>query len=196
MSQRSNANTISTPTTTGVAESIRIPNERLVAVRQLVALPTTLRGFLLFALGLLLVATGIMLQILLSLQIHTTKVAIADVAYTAELHEKRNAELIWAIADATSVEAIRRRALRLGFAPIEQPFFLKRDAQAGLAWAPTAVQPAPVQEVVFEGSTQVSGADPMARSSTTNSDELWTSGLVTQARSTTAQVIRSWIDRE
>jgi hypothetical protein len=213
MQQSTSASTLtaSPRTSAGMADTVAeslgtgMRDERLAALRETLALPTTARGFLLFFLALMLVTTGIVMQIFLSVQIRATQVAVDEAAASAALIEQRNTELMWEIAEATSVEQVRRRALALGYRPIETPRYMERPAVT-VALAP----PKQTADAAGVRATQ-SGMDDPSTATTprataaaaaartdavltvTPEDEQWTSGLVTRLRADATEAIRNWL---
>ena len=201
MIQRTAASAIPTSAEVGHALRNRVGDARLQSLRQTVALPTTPRGFLIFMLGLQLVIVGIALQVFLAVQIRTTEVAILEHQSQMELYEKKNAELIWQIATATSLEAVQRRAVQLGFAPQDEPIFATRPRQTGTQAASLeAALEARLESTNNPGDefTRWAGSASTAPSApiavpTPNLDEQWTSGLVTQLRAGTTRLVASWL---
>jgi Tfp pilus assembly protein PilX len=88
---------------------------RLRPVDELLGLPTTLRGFLLFVLATLLVCAGMALLVLTSIQIFQLRQQIATLQEHYRAIERENAELVWQIAEHTALPTVHRRALELGY---------------------------------------------------------------------------------
>jgi hypothetical protein len=88
---------------------------RLRPVDELLGLPTTLRGFVLFVLAAALVCAGMGLLVMSSIQIFQAHQQIATLQQHYRAVERENAELVWEIAQHTSLTTVQRRALELGY---------------------------------------------------------------------------------
>lgn len=118
------------PTSAEMAESINASQAAawVAGFRQAVALPTSAQGFLIFMLGLILICTGVIVQVFLSAQVRQLDVAIATKQAEIELIEQANAEIIWSISQESNLSVMEARAKSLGFQPIAQPIYLMRPA--------------------------------------------------------------------
>ncbi|MCB0160933.1 MAG: hypothetical protein KDD83_22520, partial [Caldilineaceae bacterium] len=94
--------------------------------------------------------------------------------------EQLNTETMWAISQATSLDAIRKRALEIGFVPAEEPLYVVRAADAPAYFD---VMPAPLND---EGKT---GLNLPQLETTVDADMAWTSGLVSTLRQRVAEAI-------
>lgn len=82
---------------------------------ELLGLPTTLRGFVLFVLAAALVCAGMSLLVLSSIQLFQARQQIATLQQHYRAIERENAELVWQIAQHTSLATVQRRASELGY---------------------------------------------------------------------------------
>ena len=180
MIQRSSVSTI--VATAEVAESFRghLRNDQIAALRRAFALPSTLKGFLLFVAGVLVVCAGLGMQVLLSAQIRQAEVENIALRGQVERIEQLNTETMWATSQATSLDAIRKRALEIGFVPAEEPLYVVRAAEAPAYFG---AMPAPLDD---DGKT---GLNMPQLETTVDADMAWTSGLVSTLRQRVAEAI-------
>ncbi|RIK43141.1 MAG: hypothetical protein DCC55_06575 [Chloroflexi bacterium] len=93
---------------------------RLRRLEQQIGLPATFSGFLLFALAVTILCACMALLVITSVQTYQARQQIAALERRYREVEQQNAELVWQIAQHTSLEQVRQRALALGY---EAPAF-------------------------------------------------------------------------
>lgn len=86
---------------------------RLLA--QTLRLPDTWQSFLLFTGAIVLVCGGLTLHLQLSTTILQDKIALQQLQDEEQVIQKENANLVWAIAQATDLNSVKRRATELGY---------------------------------------------------------------------------------
>jgi cell division protein FtsL len=177
MIQRSSVPTIAA--TAEVAETFRgrLHNEQLAALRRAFALPSTRSGFLMFALGVIIVCVGLAMQVMLSAQIRAVQVENAALRTQVERVGQKNTETMWVIAEATSMERLRARALAIGFKPIEEPIYVVRAADA------------PAYFGAVSAPLSADASDALLAEPESGVDMAWTSGLVSGLRQRVAESI-------
>jgi hypothetical protein len=95
--------------------------DRLVdSLDRAIPLPSTLRSFLAYMAGLLLIAAGMLLHVSLSAQILQARVEVDRLKEVHDSIQNRNAELVWEIARKTNLEHIQQAAYAQGYRPITQ----------------------------------------------------------------------------
>lgn len=100
------------------------------ALRRALALPTTVRGFVVFLLVLLLLSIATFMQVLLSAQILGAEMRVADKQATLDSIEQQNAEIASEIAMVSQMDNLAGRALSAGFVPLSKPIYVERPAEA------------------------------------------------------------------
>ena len=136
--------TISSSVSAELTESFQktITVDKVRRFEQVLGLPTTLPGFLLLTLAVLLVCAGMALLVMTSVQTFQTRLYITRLEQELNATERQNAELVWQIAQFTSLEDVRRRASALGYeAPTVRHFATVAGAPGNLGALPSA-QPA------------------------------------------------------
>lgn len=147
MIERTTMPTIST-TTADLAEGLPrgLATGVAQALREALRLPTSVREFLLFLAGLVLLAGGLTMHVLLSAQLFQARVELANLHVQLSRVEEANAELVWEIAEAGRLDAVREQALALGYRPAPERLYVSPPAPiqpVAAAVAPAAVPPAP-----------------------------------------------------
>ncbi len=89
----------------------------LVWLDDIVPLPQTLRGYLLFVLALTVVCGLAVFQVWTSLRITQARGELEALRVQFSLVEQRNAELLWQIGQRTTLEQVQTRAVQLDFRP-------------------------------------------------------------------------------
>lgn len=124
---------------------------RLRRLEQQIGLPTTFGGFLLLALAVALVCGGMALLVITSVQTYRARQHIAGLERTYQAIERQNAELVWQIAQHTTLEQVRQRALALGYQPPAGRHFVPWPSTSPTAQPPAEISVAP---------SRVNGAAP------------------------------------
>ncbi len=89
----------------------------LLRLDDIVPLPQTLRGYLVFLLALIVVSSLGILQVWTSLQVAQGRSELATLHIQHSLIEQQNAELLWQISQYTTLEQVQIRAIQLNFHP-------------------------------------------------------------------------------
>ena len=89
----------------------------LVWLDDIVPLPQTLRGYLLFVMALTVVCGLAVFQVWTSLRITQARGELEALRVQYSLVEQRNAELLWQIGQRTTLEQVQTRAVQLDFRP-------------------------------------------------------------------------------
>jgi hypothetical protein len=111
-----------------------LTNERLVTLGRNLSLPANARSFWLFLAGILLVCAGMLMHILLSVQLWQGQLHLQELQAQYQSIEQQNAEVVWQIVTASSLESIRLRAIAQGYeVPLERHYIAM----------PTVALPAP-----------------------------------------------------
>jgi hypothetical protein len=95
-------------------ESLR--GEWIATLRSAARLPATPREFMIYSVGLFLIACGLALHVFLSVQILDTRVQIRQIDAEIEHIERINSEIIYATTLHTSVEQMEQRIQASGYA--------------------------------------------------------------------------------
>ena len=100
-----------------------LPENWLESLSRAFRLPHTLKGFLAFSLILVCIASGVTLQLLLSIQ--TTELQNELIRLERQLSriERDNSEIVWRIAQNTSLADVAIRAKRLGYIPVDDAVY-------------------------------------------------------------------------
>ena len=100
-----------------------LTNERLVALGRGLSLPANARSFWLFLAGLFLVCAGMLMHILLSVELWQAQLHLQELKAQYQSIERQNAEVVWQIATAASLESVRLRAIAQGYeVPLERHY--------------------------------------------------------------------------
>lgn len=89
------------------------------ALDQSLPLPNNARAYSYFLLALLVVAGGMMVQLVLSANILESRVELADKQNRHTIIERDNAEILWQIGRETNFRNIQTRAMKAGYVSIE-----------------------------------------------------------------------------
>ncbi len=153
------ASTLSNPSVLAAAEVVESWHSPSAtgwydAAKQSLALPTTARGFGLFFSVLLLIVAATFMQVLLAAQILTAEMRVAELQATLDTIDQQNAEVAYEIAMVSQLDSIAGRARSAGFAPIAEPTYVERSAEA--LDASTAMAPQPFYAQLPQSAVQVS----------------------------------------
>lgn len=100
----------------------------LVFLDDIIPLPHTLKGYLLFALALAVVCGLAMFQVWTSLRIAQVRGELASLRIQYDLIEQRNAELLWQIGQRTTLEQVQTRAMQLDLHPaLQREYIYNRE---------------------------------------------------------------------
>lgn len=91
-------------------------------------LPSSLQGYLIFLLCLLILAFTMVLHVTLSAEILRLNVVLGDLQDENERIERHNANLIWLISQRSSLADASRAAKALDYAPITETRYVIRGA--------------------------------------------------------------------
>jgi hypothetical protein len=122
-----------------------LTSRRLRNLEQYASLPDSFSSFMLLILAVALISGGMALLIAQSVQIFQLRQQIDKVSAAYQAVERQNAELIWAIAQYTSLDRVRQRALALGYGPPSQRHYVVQGAQANTAFIEQVAPPNPAQ---------------------------------------------------
>ena len=116
------SNTVGSPERNlGHAQPSSLPRIRvfrgLTWLDDIVPLPHTLKGYLLFVLALTVICGLAIFQVWTSLRISQARGELAALRVQYSLIEQKNAELLWKIGQRTTLEQVQRRAVQLDFHP-------------------------------------------------------------------------------
>ena len=89
----------------------------LIWLDDIVPLPQTLRGYLLFVLALTVVCGLAVFQVWTSLRITQARAELEALSVQYSLIEQKNAELLWQIGQLTTLYEVQSRAVQLDFRP-------------------------------------------------------------------------------
>ena len=135
MLQRGTMPTVSN-TTAELSESWQesIRGEWATTARAAAHLPKTPREFMIYCMGLLLIASGLGLHIFLSVQILDARVQIQQINAEIERIERVNSEIVYATTLHTSVDKMVQRAMANGYVYTTERKYVDR----GTLFGPTA----------------------------------------------------------
>jgi hypothetical protein len=111
-----------------------LTGRRLRNLEQYASLPDSFSSFLLLFLTIALVSGGMALLIIQSVQIFQLRQQINTVNEVYQTIERQNAELIWAIAQHSSLHHVREQALALGYQAPTQRHFVVQATPANTAF--------------------------------------------------------------
>jgi cell division protein FtsL len=139
--------TVSTELTTSLQQTFS--GEKLRTLEQQVSLPTDRNTFLWFLLSTLLICSGLMLYVLLSVQIFHIETQLTTLQKEYQTIERQNTDLVWEIAQQASLGQLQQRANALGYT-VPQTRLYVPIPPATSASAPTSIQ----QEAAVRASTE------------------------------------------
>lgn len=124
-------------TQTGLAQDIaaRAPGLALDSnswrqLRRALQMPRTLREYVIFLFGLILVCGAMSIHVLLSADILKLRVELYTLRAEQESMEQRNAEFVWQIAEAGSLPRIQAWAKAQGYSPVTKREYVQIAAPA------------------------------------------------------------------
>ncbi len=134
MLQRGTMPTVSN-TTAELSESWQetIRGEWATTARAAAHLPKTPREFMIYCVGLLLIASGLSLHVFLSVQILDARVQIQQINAEIERIERVNSEIVYATTLHTSVDKMVRRAEANGYVYTTERKYVDRGTLFGPA---------------------------------------------------------------
>jgi cell division protein FtsL len=118
---------------------------RLRRLEQHIGLPTTFAGFVLMTLAVALLCAGMALLVITSVQTYQARQQIVALERTYRMVERENAEFVWQIAQHTTLEQVRQRALALGYQPPAARHFVPWSSPSSIAQAPAERFAAPTR---------------------------------------------------
>lgn len=104
-------------------------------------LPTTLRGFLAFLVGLLVLAGAMSIHVTLSADMMRLQLRLDELEQREARMERQNANLLWQISRHTDVQAVYGEAIALGYKPVEDRIYVVEPPAPALS----PVNPSPDQ---------------------------------------------------
>jgi cell division protein FtsL len=124
-----------------------LTQDRLRALDRQLILPTTLTGFLWLLAAVLLVCAGMSLLIYTSAQTFALRQQVAVLKQQQRAIERQNAEIVWQIAQHTSLVQIRQRAEALGYqVPTVRHFVIQPTSQPVANAVPAAATSQGIEE--------------------------------------------------
>lgn len=126
--------TVSTELTTSLQQTFS--GETLRAFEQQVSLPTSRKAFLWFLLSTLLICSGLLLYVLLSVQIFRIETQLSTLETEYQTIERQNTNLVSDIAQQASLSQLQQRATALGYTVPQTRLYVTSQPATG-ADAPT-----------------------------------------------------------
>jgi hypothetical protein len=102
----------------------------LELLREMLWLPENYRQYLMLLVVTIVVGAGMVVHVWLNVQVAEQRYLLVQLAEQRERIERENSELIYAIADATSLRQIEQTALALGYRPTTALAYVRRDELA------------------------------------------------------------------
>ncbi|WP_298984576.1 hypothetical protein [Caldilinea sp.] len=96
-------------------------------LQEMLWLPENFRQYLLLLAATLLVGAGMMAQVWLRVQIAEERYLLTKLTEQQQRIERENSEIIFAIANATSLRQIEQAALAQGYRPVTGRVYVRRD---------------------------------------------------------------------
>ena len=129
--------------------------------REMFWLPNNMASFLLFLAIISLLTAGLMLHLRLSVQILETKLLLeSKQQYHVEI-QRQNAEIVWQIGQAMSLEHVRRRASTLGYVVPTKRYYVALSSQP----LENAASPAtPSVQIADDTDASLPGVNPSQNS--------------------------------
>lgn len=141
-----------TSVTTEITGSIQqtFSRRRLEIMQEMLWLPETYQQYLLLLLGVLTIGAGLLVHVWLTVQIAQEQLLVSELTAQRQQIERENSEVIFAIANSSTLDRVEEAALQQGFRPATDRVYVRRDAVAsdvtsGLADAPPTSLPAVIQ---------------------------------------------------
>lgn len=114
----------------GLLDGGILDDRRWQALQDALPLPTTWQHYLLACLAIGIVAGGMCLQVLLSIQIADRELALRRLQSDYARVERQNSELIYAIAQQSSLDQMARLAAQSGYVPATSRTYVLHHAGA------------------------------------------------------------------
>ena len=144
---------------------------RFEVLQEMLWLPETYQQYLLLLAGTLAVGLGMLVHIWLTVQIAEARALVSQLAAESQRIERENSELIYAIANSSTLTRVEAAARQQGFRPATERVYVRRDAvrrdavrsdggrSAGLnGAAPESTTPAPSPATAAASSEDLPGA--------------------------------------
>lgn len=96
-------------------------------LQEMLWLPENFRQYLLLLAATLLVGAGMMAQVWLRVQIAEERYLLTKLTAQQQRIERENSEIIFAIANATSLRQIEQAAIAQGYRPVTGRVYVRRD---------------------------------------------------------------------
>ncbi len=93
-------------------------------------LPTTMRGFLAFLFGLLILAGAMSIHVTLSAEMLRLQLQLGELKEMEARIERQNANLLWQISHHTGLQKLHEEALTLGYGPIADRIYVAEPPAA------------------------------------------------------------------
>lgn len=124
---------------------------RFEVLQEMLWLPETYQQYLLLLAGTLAVGLGMLVHIWLTVQIAEARALVSQLAAESQRIERENSELIYAIANSSTLTRVEAAARQQGFRPATERVYVRRDAVRGdggrsaelSSVAPESTTPAP-----------------------------------------------------
>ncbi|HAJ34160.1 MAG TPA: hypothetical protein DCL15_00495 [Chloroflexi bacterium] len=130
-------------------------------LQEMLWLPETYQQYLLLLAGTLVVGMGMLVHVWLNVQIAEARVLVRQLTAESQQIERENSEVIFAIANSSTLARVEEAARQQGFRPVTERVYVRRDAvrSAGLTSAAPERSPALPQSSV-QSSVQSSAQTP------------------------------------
>lgn len=101
---------------------------RFEVLQEMLWLPETYQQYLLLLAGMLAVGLGMLVHIWLTVQIAEARALVSQLAAESQQIERENSELIYAIANNSTLARIEAAARQQGFRPATERVYVRRNA--------------------------------------------------------------------
>ena len=101
---------------------------RFEVLQEMLWLPETYQQYLLLLAGTLAVGLGMLVHIWLTVQIAEARALVSQLAAESQRIERENSELIYAIANSSTLTRVEAAARQQGFRPATERVYVRRDA--------------------------------------------------------------------
>lgn len=111
---------------------------RLEVLQEMLRLPDTYQQYLVLLAGTLAIGLGMLVHVWLNVQIAEARVLVRQLAAERQQIERENSEIVYAIANSSTLARVEAAARQQGFRPVTERAYVRRDAlnSAGLNGAP------------------------------------------------------------
>ena len=134
-------------------------------------LPTTMRGFLVFLLGLLVLAGAMAIHVTLSAEMMRLQLRLDELQGMEARVERQNANLLWQISRHADLQTLHEEALSLGYRPVEDRIYVVQPQAA------PALESSPIGQYKTEDPTDVAGPSTLSQHSWRQRVEEWRAWL-------------------